>query len=68
MRDIEEALAWTEEHFGQRAAMRYGRLISRAVFDVATDPQRVGAKARPELASGIWTYHLWFSRERTLLR
>lgn len=62
--DIRETLTWTQERFGQRAAARYRDLLKQAISDIATDPERPGSQARPELARGIRTYHLSFSRGR----
>jgi toxin ParE1/3/4 len=62
--DIREALAWSQERFGERAAARYAALLRQALRDIAADPERTGSKARPELARGIRTYHLFFSRNR----
>lgn len=63
-RDIREALTWSQERFGERAARRYGELLKQALYDVAADPERAGSARRPELARGVWTYHLYFSRDR----
>jgi toxin ParE1/3/4 len=63
--DIAETLAWSRERFGQIAAARYGRLIGQAIADIRADPGRAGARPRPELAQGVWTYHLYFSRSRS---
>lgn len=60
--DIREALIWSEERFGQSAATRYRNLISQALRDLATDPTRPGSLDRSELARGVRTYHLSFSR------
>jgi toxin ParE1/3/4 len=62
--DIRDVLIWTRERFGESAAVRYQKLIQRAIADIAGDPGRPGATERPELAPGIRTYHLSFSRER----
>ena len=62
--DIREALIWTQERFGERAAARYRDLLKQALRDIAADPARPGSKERPDLARGIRTYHLVFSRDR----
>ena len=64
-RDIESILAWSIEHFGPHARLRYEDLLLRAILDVADDPNRPGSHARPELADDIRTYHLRHSRERS---
>jgi toxin ParE1/3/4 len=62
--DIREALVWRRECFGEREAARYRDLLKQAIRDIAADPERPGSKDRPELACGIRTYHLAFSRDR----
>ncbi|MCU0248395.1 MAG: type II toxin-antitoxin system RelE/ParE family toxin [Bryobacter sp.] len=62
--DIREALLWSRERFGENAAERYRDLIKQALRDIAADPERPGAANRPDLANGIRTYHLFFSRDR----
>lgn len=63
-RDIGEALTWSQERFGERAARRYADLFKQALHDIAADPERPGSTRRPDLARGVWTYHLFFSRDR----
>ena len=46
------------------AADRYAALIVQALHDVQDEPQRPGAKARPDLAPNAYVYHLSFSRDR----
>lgn len=62
--DIREALIWSQERFGESAAARYRALLKQALRDIAADPERPGSKERPDLARGIRTYHLFFSRDR----
>jgi len=62
--DIQDIMLWSEEHFGSAAADRYGVLIRQALRDVQAEPTRPGAKARPDLASDAYVYHLAFSRDR----
>jgi toxin ParE1/3/4 len=62
--DIREALMWIQERFGERGAARYRDLLKQALRDVAADPERLGSKERPDLARGVRTYHLFFSRDR----
>jgi len=62
--DIREALVWSLEQFGERAAARYRELVKQAIRGIASDPMRPGSVARPELAKGIRTYHLFISRGR----
>lgn len=61
-RDIASILAWTHEHFGEQARLRYEALLVQAIVDVAEDPQRLGSVARGEISRVSSTYHLWHSR------
>ncbi|MFN0171995.1 MAG: type II toxin-antitoxin system RelE/ParE family toxin [Bryobacteraceae bacterium] len=63
-RDLREALLWSEEHFGQHSARRYRDLLKQAIRDIAADPERPGSRERRELAPGVRTHHLFFSRDR----
>jgi toxin ParE1/3/4 len=63
-RDVVGILAWSEERFGASVRMRYERLIETAIRDIATDPEHLGSRARPEVGPGIRTYHLSSSRQR----
>lgn len=60
--DVINVLAWTHEQFGEPARQRYENLIVAALRDVATEPDRPGSIARPELGSGVRTWHLRLSR------
>ena len=62
--DIEDLLAWSEEHFGQAARQRYEALLACALQDVADDTSRPGIQARPELGAAVFSYHLVCSRKR----
>jgi toxin ParE1/3/4 len=69
--DIEDLLAWSEEHFGTGARQRYEALLACALRDVADEPHRPGVRARPELGRTVFSYHLSASRLRvaaTVLR
>jgi toxin ParE1/3/4 len=63
-RDIQGILAWTYERFGLKGRLRYEALLTRAILDVADDPQRTGSQIRPEILPAARTYHLWHSRDR----
>jgi toxin ParE1/3/4 len=62
--DIDAILAWSAENFGEAARLRYAALIAAGIRDIAADPQRAGAKARPELGDGVCSWHLRLSRGR----
>lgn len=56
--DIIEILAWSHEHFGAPARLRYEALLTQDIVDIAEDPKRTGIISRDELAVGARTYHL----------
>ena len=59
--DVINILAWTHEQFGEAVRLRYESLIVAALRDVATQPERPGSIARPELGSGVRSWHLRLS-------
>ena len=61
--DVLDVLAWTHEQFGEAARLRYESLIVAALRDVASQPDRPGSLARPELGAGVRSWHLRLSRE-----
>jgi len=50
--DISDIWEWSVQRFGNAAALRYETLIDQAIADLAEDPQRPGAKPRPDLVAG----------------
>src|SRR4051794_5422059 len=58
VRDIEEVLAHTLEHFGASQQEGYRSLIRDALRDISTDPVVFPAKHRPELRRGARTFHI----------
>ena len=63
--DILKILQWSKEKFGVLAADRYRTLMMQVLRDVTEEPERIGSKERPEImASGVRTYHFFFSRDR----
>ncbi len=62
--DIVEILSWSQRQFGAAARRRYERLIVGALQDLATNPDRAGSRARPELGAGARSWHLRLSVKR----
>jgi toxin ParE1/3/4 len=64
--DIESILIFADAQFGERARLRYEALLVRAIIDVADEPDRVGSSSRPEIATFVRSYHLYYyySRKR----
>lgn len=60
--DLVSILAWSHEQFGEAARLRYESLIVAALRDVASQPDRPGSLARPELGAGVRSWHLRLSR------
>ena len=62
--DNVQLLAYTQDRFGEIARWRYAALLVAALRDIASDPERRGSVARPELGTGIRSYHLRHSSRR----
>lgn len=62
--DIVSILAWTHEHFGEQARLRYEALLIRSIEAIAENPEQPGSTPREGLVAGGRSYHLWYSRER----
>lgn len=62
--DVIEILAWTHAQFGEAGRLRYERLITTALRDVAMQPDRLGSILRPELGARVRSWHLQLSRDR----
>jgi toxin ParE1/3/4 len=62
--DLVDVLQWSLDAFGTLAAQRYEQLLYRALADLAADPHRAGVKSREDLRSGLYSYHLYYSRRR----
>lgn len=59
--DIISMLAWTEDRFDRAARRRCQTLLATALRGIASDPERLGSVARPELGPAIRSYHLRYS-------
>lgn len=66
--DIVDLLAYTESNFGEIARIRYERLLTTALFEIAAEPERINSIARPELGENVRSYHLRHSRQRAETR
>jgi toxin ParE1/3/4 len=60
--DIASILEWTDAEFGKKARLR--ALLTRAISDIADQPERAGSLSRPEIVDSARTYHLINSRKR----
>lgn len=62
--DIVDILRLSQEQFGDKARLRYQALILTALQDIAGMPYRIGSHDRDELAPGLRSYHLIYSRQQ----
>lgn len=62
--DIVDILTLSQTKFGDQARQRYQALILSALQAIADTPYRTGSHDRDELASGLRSYHLIYSRQQ----
>jgi toxin ParE1/3/4 len=62
--DIVDILKLSQTQFGDHARQRYQALILAALQAIADTPYRIGSHDRDELAPGLRSYHLIFSRQQ----
>jgi toxin ParE1/3/4 len=62
--DIIDILRLSQTRFGDQARQRYQALILAALQAIAGTPYRVGSHERDELAPGLRSYHLIYSRQQ----
>ncbi|WP_024616655.1 type II toxin-antitoxin system RelE/ParE family toxin [Pseudomonas kilonensis] len=62
--DIVDILRLSQTQFGDQARQRYQALILAALQAIADTPYRVGSHDRDELAPGLRSYHLVYSRQQ----
>jgi toxin ParE1/3/4 len=60
--DLVGLRSYTLDKFGTAARARYDALLSAAIRDLLTTPERPGSIARPDMGPALWTYHLRSSR------
>lgn len=63
--DIVDILRLSQTLFGDQARRRYQALILASLQAIAGAPYRVGSHDRDELAPGLRSYHLIYSRQQT---
>jgi len=56
--DIDDVLAYTLTHFGEKKYQEYTELIRQALADIELGPDRQPAKSRPELHRDARTFHI----------
>ncbi|AKS04678.1 type II toxin-antitoxin system RelE/ParE family toxin [Pseudomonas trivialis] len=62
--DIVDILRTSQTKFGDLARQRYQTLILTALQALADTPYRIGSHDRDELAPGLRSYHLVYSRQQ----
>lgn len=62
--DIVDILRLSQTQFGDQARQRYQALILAALQALADTPNRIGSHKRDELAPGLRSYHLVYSRQQ----
>ncbi|WP_296180317.1 type II toxin-antitoxin system RelE/ParE family toxin [Pseudomonas sp. UBA1879] len=62
--DITDILRHSQVQFGTEARLRYQTLLQTAMEDVARTPSRIGSSMRDEIAPGLRSFHLTYSRKR----
>ncbi len=58
VQDIEDVLAYTLGHFGQRRHEQYKLLIRQALAEIASRPNAPPARHRPEIHADARTFHI----------
>jgi len=61
--DIVDILRLSQMQFGDQARQHYQALILAALQAIAGTPYRVGSHDRDEIAPGLRSYHLIYSRQ-----
>ena len=56
--DIQDILRWTLEQFGPSQAKSYAETLSASLEALAVGPAVMGAKARNDIAKGLFTLHV----------
>jgi toxin ParE1/3/4 len=62
--DIVDILRLSQTQFGDQARPRYQALILTALQALASTPYCIGSHDRDELAPGLRSYHLTYSRQQ----
>ena len=59
-----DILRFSQTQFGDQARQRYQALILSKLQAIADTPYRIGSHDRDELAPGLRSYHLIYSRQQ----
>jgi len=56
--DFQDILHWTVERFGEAQARAYAKTLTSALESLSAGPQVIGARARNDIAKGLFTLHV----------
>ncbi len=56
--DFQNILHWTVEQFGETQARSYAKTLSSALEILVDGPTAMGARARDDIAKGLFTLHV----------
>ena len=56
--DFQDILRWTLDHFGEAQTRAYAETLSAALEALTAGPTVIGAKARDDIAKGLFTLHV----------
>ena len=56
--DFQDILRWTLEQFGEAQARIYAETLSAALESLTAGPNVIGARARNDIARGLFTLHV----------
>ncbi|MGQ0661986.1 MAG: type II toxin-antitoxin system RelE/ParE family toxin [Pseudomonadota bacterium] len=62
--DFQDSLRWTAQHFGSRQGRTCARTLTDALQALTDDPRVIGARARNDIASGLFTLHVARNRRK----
>ena len=64
LKDVAAIQDWTLTKFGELTSLKYDRLMEAALADLLAEPTRLGVRHHPAMPSGVFIYHLRFSRRK----
>lgn len=63
--DILGIWEYTKSTYGYKQALAYSEFLEQAIQDVVADPERPSSIPRPELGTGVRSYHIELSKRRS---
>ena len=62
--DYQQIIGWTARQFGARQARAYAATLDSALLALAGGPAVAGARARDDIATGLWSLHVARGRRK----